>query len=144
MKTMRNYMFLITTVQTFLLLNLTPITAFTQTHRQTSSSIFNTVSPKPSMSLEAVTIDEDNKIVVKDSYYSEVPNKNIPWTDLPKSYYQRKVDSNKMQLFEVLSTIEDFLGRSAMVLAIVLIAVETRTGQSVPEQINSIINSIQR
>ena len=96
-------------------------------------------------SLQAVAFDDDNnQVAMKDAYYSDVHDKSIPWRDLPKSYYQRKVNTNNdFTTSKTFMSIEMFLDRMTMVLALMFFIAETTAGLSVPQQLSSLINNIQ-
>ena len=96
-------------------------------------------------SLQAVAFDDDNNnVAIKDAYYSDAPHKKIPWKDLPKSYYQINVNTNnKLTTSKTLTSIEMFLGRLAMVLALMFFIAETTTGLSVPQQLSLVISNVQ-
>ena len=93
-------------------------------------------------SLQAVAFDDDNnQVAMKDAYYSDVYDKSIPWRDLPKSYYQRKVNTNNdFTTSKKFMSIEMFLDRMTIILALMFFIAETTTGLSVPQQLSLVIS----
>ena len=120
------------------------ITSFSHTRIPDLSTKYivrhNFIRPKAT-SLRAVAFDDDNNVVIKDAIYSEAPHKSIPWTNLPKSYYQRKVKTiSSLTRTKTFMSMEMFLGRLAMVFALIFFIVEATDGCSVPQQLSALIN----
>merc|ERR1712157_634324 len=101
-----------------------------------NNSLKGNIDSKYLSSLEAVAFDEENQEIRTTFNFLDENNNNnnVPWIDMPKSFYQKKVTNSREISSRLLSSAEMYLGRFAMISTVILFLIEINTGLSIPEQ----------